>query len=86
MEFWLTLKIKVKKSDKLDSISNNNTPIASFRKDKFSNPVSPPSELDNKKISNFPSPTDTQRNNKKSGINASSTNANTFILGLISFI
>lgn len=59
--------------------------MASFRKDIFSNPVSPPSEIENKKISNFPSPTDTQRNNKKSGINASSTNANTYILGYFIF-
>ena len=67
---------------KIDSNSNNNTPLASFRKDRFSNPVSPPGELESKKISNFPSPTDTQRNNKKSGINSgSTTNANTFIIG-----
>ncbi len=71
------LKIKV------DSNSNNNTPLASYRKDKFSNPVSPPGELESKKISNFPSPSDTQRNNKKSGINSgSTTNANTFIIGI----
>jgi hypothetical protein len=69
----------------LDSNSNNNTPLGSYKKDKFSNPVSPPGELESKKISNFPSPTDTQRNNKKSSINSNSgstTNANTFILGI----
>ncbi len=64
------------------SDSNNNTPISSFRKDKYSKPVSPQIEISSKRVSNINSPnihSDSQRNYKKT-ISGSNTNVGTFVL------